>query len=906
MKPFLVEAIQALSDRAYRWEELIVVLPSKRAKVFFTNHLLKATPTTQIAPVIYSIESFVAELAQTRLAPQFHQLTQFFLAYKKHMPEESCDDFDAFLKWAPRIIKDLNDVDAYALDADEVLPYLGAYYALEQQEEEDFQTAFTPLFWEQLPVIFRSFVAQMQSQNWATLGMLYREALASLEVYLAQTEKHHFFVGFNALNAAEEIILQEFLVNKKGEAYWDLDQALYADKAHAAGRFIRNYQNQWPYYRQQPYLFDAKNFSQPKNIKAIGLSGNVHQAAEVSRILAEEKMDFTSTAVVLGDEQLLLPILGALPEDLNAWNVTMGYPVAQLPVLRFFHHYIALLLTAEDGNYNKETAVSLLTYAPIKKMLPEAERGAFEEKLNQLKTSFATHVTAEDLLFSPLASLTQLNTEAVEDTQPFLTHLIALSDRFARLLTDEISKAAVKEYKQLLLQLQHLIENSPIDMNLSALNALITEGVGQLNLDFKGDPVEGIQIMGMLETRVLDFETVIITHVNEGVLPVGKNDQSFFPFSVKKKFGLPTFLDNDAIYTYHFYRLLQRAKNIYLLYNNKSEGLGGGEKSRFIHQLAFNTLSNHNFEAIQRQENPPPLSNLPTEIVKTEPMLMQLNALGKRGFSPTSLCAYLKDPIEFYERYLLGVNPVDPPSNTMSHFRRGEIVHDTLDELYTPFYNTEMQPAFYDTMLKKLPKTMAKQYQKHYPLESKDRGENALLYSAYERAVRQFLTTEKAQIEKGNTLIIRALEESFSLPFPIPSSKDILLRGKIDRIDEYNGKLRVIDYKTGPVNTQNLAWSSPDVFFGDYARQPLFQLLLYGLVLFEQGKVMPPFEAGIISLKTPRLGLQKVTQKNSESKENKMLVDSQLIADFTFFLTSLLEEIFDKKKSFVSLKESDS
>ena len=905
MTPFLKQSIQTLLSKHKDLQQMVIILPSKRAGVFLQHYLIEVLETPQFAPEIFSIESFIEHLSSLKKANQVHQLFHLFEAYKKNIPKESQDDFTRFMQWGTRLLKDFNDLDAYRVNPKDSLENLGEFYQLEGFNLPENKQSFPAVFWEQIYPIYQDFQSLLLDHQWATLGMLYQDALDALEIYLSHTTKTHYFIGFNALNQAEQDLIQEFLAKNKGEVLWDLDQAFYEDKIHAAGRFIRSYQQDWKYYRQNPQNFTESSFLKEKNIQAIGFAGNIEQAQYVHEFLQQHKDLNGSTAVVLGNENLLLPVLSVLPSDLSQWNVTMGYAIQQLPISGFFKTLINLHASATEEGLERKATLQLLSFPPLMAQFTKPSSG-LKKCINALKENFYPWVGLEEispLLESDYGRCVFNSTEG--DVKKLIDQLILLvqffeADFFRQ--KEYFSVAVMGVFKKVLLQLIVQVEAASFPIEVTAFSFLFQESLSLQTLDFSGDPIQGVQIMGMLESRALDFDHLLITNVNEGVLPVGKNDQSFFPFAMKKQFGLPTFLENDAIYTYHFYRLLQRAKNIHLLYNSKSEGLNAGEKSRFIHQLNFSKLPQHQFS--DRQFNTmfasPSISE--TRIYKTPFMIEQLKQLALKGFSLTSLGNYLYDPIAFYNRYLLKVKEELTPSKTLSDIQRGALVHDCLEALYTPYIRQPMQLAFYDKMLAALPALMLDHYQKAYPTMPVPRGENHLILKAYERSVEQFLAQERALVKQGNELIIRALELPFNRPLrPTFFPFEVNVSGKIDRVDQFNGVTRLIDYKTGNVESSKLAWADWEGFVGEYKKLPLFQLLLYAWAY----KTSPEVELGIISLKKPKAYVLPLNRKDLPKEANTALVDldfKKLIEDY---LVSLVGEIFDEKKSFVSLEEDE-
>lgn len=901
MIPFLDQVAQMVCSKHERLLDVVFILPSKRAKVYLQNGLLQQTVEPQFAPQIFSIEEFVATLSQLKKAPQLQLVFALYDAYDKCIPSQPKDSFEDYLQWSSKLLKDFNDIDAYQINADAILENLAEYYRLEELNSSD--TAFDDNFWNTLPQVYHAFRAILLENDWGTMGMLYREALDTLEIYLNQTDKYHYFVGFNALNTSEEYLFQEFLTAEKGEVLWDLDASFFNDPQHASGRFIRKYQHEWNFYRKQPFTFQSTPYNSPKTITALGFPGSIPQAQYIGHLLDEEDFPKDSTAVVLGNEKLLLPVLAHLPQHFDDWNVTMGYAIDELPIVCFVFDFLTMHAERQEDKFKRHYIKRLVDFAPLRKAL-NSDSSSLKAEIQSLRQHSAGFFTAKDcpnFLHHPFG---KKMIAVPETSHAFIDNTISLLHELEPMLNDQLSKATLALITPILKQTLAQLRQSSINVSISALAHLLLEAIKMQSIDFKGDPVKGVQVMGMLETRVLDFETLIITNVNEGTLPVGKNDQSFFPFALKKHFGLPTYLDNDAIYAYHFYRLIQRASTVYLLYNANSDGIDAGEKSRFIRQLSFHHLPQHQFTDHQPDQVLRPTAQNTPIVPKTPPVINRLKEVAERGFSPTSLSSYLVDPIDFYDRYCLGLKPYEDKSETLSAFTRGEIVHNTLEDLYTPYLGQEMHPSYYDQMSGNVSEIMFKHFVKISSSSKQLQGENYLIMSAYERALQQFLQEEKKQLSQGNKLTIIALEKTFKinldstdLPFPIN------IGGKIDRIDRFNGQLRCLDYKTGAIEKSKLHWSDWDKLIGNYKYQPLFQVLLYAWSQAEDYAGELPFEAGIISLKTPKEYVLPMYRKNLPKGMSQYSIDDEFIQEIHQFLVRLIQEIFDEQKSFVSLDQ---
>ena len=406
------------------------------------------------------------------------------------------------MQWGSRLLKDFNDIDAYRVNTKASLENLGEFYQLEEFNFAENQRSFPTVFWKQLYPIYQDFQSLLLKYQWATLGMLYQDALDALEIYLEHTHKMHYFIGFNALNQAEQDLIQEFLVKNKGEVLWDLDQAFYEDKIHSAGRFIRSYQQDWKYYRQNPQSFNESSFLKEKNIQAIGFAGNIEQAQYVHEFLEQYKDTNGSIAVVLGNENLLLPVLSALPFDLPQWNVTMGYAIHQLPISGFFKTLIELHELATIEGIDRKKTLELLSFPPLMTHLDRQSTG-FEKCLNALKENFNPWVSQEEispLLESDYGSCIFDSTRG--DLGKLIDQLITLVQLFEGDFyrqKEHFTVAVMAVFKKVFLQLKVQVEAARFPVGVAAFSLLFQESLSLQTLDFSGDPIQGVQIMGMLD-----------------------------------------------------------------------------------------------------------------------------------------------------------------------------------------------------------------------------------------------------------------------------------------------------------------------------------------------------------------------------------------------------------------------
>ena len=408
--------------------------------------------------------------------------------------------------------------------------------------------------------------------------------------------------------------------------------------------------------------------------------------------------------------------------------------------------------------------------------------------------------------------------------------------------------------------------------------------------------------MGMLESRVLDFETVIISSVNEGILPAGKSNNSFIPFDVKIENGLPTYKEKDAVYTYHFYRLLQRAKNIYIIYNTEADVLNGGEKSRFITQLEIEKL-----HPIQKYIVAPKVPSLQTTlktIKKSEAVLIRLKSLAEKGFSPSSLTNYMRNPIEFYNEKVLGIKSYEEVEETVAANTLGTVIHETLEEFYKPVINDVLTQKHLDFMKKSIGHTVKKHFNSYYKEGDMTTGKNLIIFEIAKRYVHNFLNKEIETVKAGNIIKIVALEKEIKIPIQIPKLDfPVYLKGKVDRIDNYNGITRIIDYKTGKVEQSKVEiveWDDITTDYDKYSKS--FQILAYAYMLHETQPFSGDVEAGIISFKNLQGNyFLKFAKKDKSGKgaSKECNISKEIMEAFDVQLKGLILEICDPEIDFV-------
>ncbi len=907
MTTFLQNVLKSIDLRHI--SDYTFILPSKRAGLFFKKELIKHLDKTIISPKILSIEEFIEHVSELTPINNTEVLFQFYSIYLQITPKESQEPFDIFCKWAQILIQDFNEIDRYDINGHDIFNYLSSVKEIEHWSVQDEQTDLVSnylVFWKHITTYYNTLKEQLLHQNLGYQGLVYRMAKNNIETYKDKTDKVHVFLGFNALNRCEEIIFKSFKNSKKGIIIWDLDQYFFNNKHHAAGTFLRQL-NKANLMDNETINNLENTYTNPKNIKLIGTQKSVAQSKVVANILnvigENEKNNFgknlkdiyANTALVLSDENLLLPVLNSLPRQVEYCNITMGLPLKLAPLSNLFELFFLLNRKHSTNIYFKDV-LSILTNNYVEPIFKknnvslQIQRLNKENKVNftplELETLFPSETEIIAMLFSKWSTVTE-------------------GLRTLKNIVKEI-KLPLKESGNKQLDLEYLYKFDSIFTQLETLNKRYkhienTETLFQLykelltkeSLDIAGEPFEGLQIMGMLESRVLDFETVIITSVNEGILPAGKSNNSFIPFDLKIEYGLPTYNDKDAIYTYHFYHLLQRAKNVYIIYNTEIDAINGGEKSRFIQQLETENIHKIKHQIVSA-DIPTYLNRL--EVVpKTETVHHKIMQLGQKGFSPSSLTNYMRNPLDFYYDKILGVKANHKVEETVAANTLGTIVHETLEELYTPLIGQLISIKEVHTLKKHIHKTVLKHFEIVYKNGDVSTGKNLIIFEVAKRYVLNFLNHEITQLAAGNTIKIIALEDHEEVLMSIDGiNQTIKIKGMVDRVDEFNGQTRIIDYKTGKVSQDKVRVSSWDLILTDFDKYSKpFQILAYAYMRYKSGKSQLPLKAGIISFKNLTKGFLPFQKKVSHGKYSEEITMDILVA-FESQLKQLILEIYNK------------
>ena len=910
MRPFLDKIAERLLRKfPEKMDNVAVVLPSKRAVVFLKHYLSKKIKQPIFLPQFFSVEEFVEELSDLNVLDNISLQFHLYQSYLAHPPQQ-IDSFDEFLNWSHMLLHDFNEVDRSLVDPKAIFSNLKQVKELENWDVENWSMAEKNLseaqhnfvnFYEHIFHWYSHFNQFLVKQKSAYQGMAYRKAANEIEKIDIAWEKV-WFVGLNALTKSEERIINHLKEKDIARVFWDADEYYYNNPNHEAGGFLREQRAKW---HEIDFKGVGDYFSKPKTaFDVVGCPKNIAQAKVVSQVLnqfSEEDLDYSNTAIILADEGLLYPVLNQLPEKVKALNVTMGSPLKNTPLFALVDALIGMQIQAYE--YKK----SSFYYKDVIKLLghPFFAKICCKQDLAQIKNS----IHKDNFVFvSPSwiqkqftdKSLQQLFKlwEKPEDGIVSLQLLIQLLRKPLVGKKGTIESEILLVFSECLNILEKLINELKQDFQLKTLEKVLKQLLAKEVIPFKGEPLKGVQLMGILESRTLDFKNVIMLSVNEGVLPKGKSVNSFIPYDLKKYFQLPTFAENDAVFAYHFYRILQRAEQITLVYNTETDDFGSGEKSRFITQLLAEYKASPIKSAVYKGEQ----LQLTTDVaisIENKGLEDAIENWAKQGVSPSALNKYNSCSLAFYYHYLANIRKDDEVDEFADASHLGTAIHNALDKCYEKSVLTE--PLIKNWRPKVLNQLII-EFELLLKKSSLKEGKNYLSVEIAKQLLLNFLDLEQKEIlkakQEGNQIKIKGLEEKLSGKLTVKNTL-FKLKGRVDRVDELGDVLRIIDYKTGKVEKGEVTFFNWEELSENKKKEKAFQLLMYAYLYLKQYPqyLEKKVVAGNFSFKNLKEGLICVSRnkKNKEGKKSNqketLLIDKNVLDGFEQQLKNILIKI---------------
>jgi ATP-dependent helicase/nuclease subunit B len=905
MQSFISETLDDILQTTKSFKNVLFVLPSQRAKVF-VKQTFKDKISVGFLPEMLNIEEFILEVSGVQKADNIQLLFHFYTIYKS--VEKNPDSFDTFSSWALTVLQDFNEIDQHLINPKDIFIYLRDIERLRKwsvkgtfKETELMKDHYS--FLEKLHTYYTAFYQFLIQENIGYQGLMYREASKKIDRFLSKNEsKKIFFIGFNALNKAEELLFQKVLENGNSEIYWDIDEAFF-NSNHQAGKFIRKYKKEWKYFENKQLKSLGNTFLSPKKIQVIGAAKNNTQIKYIGEIL-EENSNFKNTALVLADETLLPITLNSLPKNIQAINITMGYPLKDIPTTSLLFSVFQLFVSQEKL---QKKSVNEFYYKDVIRFFKHQSIYGLISTIDEFTSEIAKEnhtFINEDRLFKFLEDQTLEVKNVVLNVFKSFDVVDNFIDRILDLINllkedvNSLEKEYLFRFYTVFTQLKTLQNEFHYFTDLKILFQFFKQLISSESLSFQGEPLKGLQLMGMLETRVLDFENIILASANEGVLPASNQQNSFIPFDVKIEFGLPTYREKDAIFSYHFFRLLQRAKNIFILYNTEHDVFGSGEKSRFVTQLEMMRT-----DIVQKIVSPKVVAQKVAlkEIAKNDLVFERLRELAKDGFSPSSLTNYLYNPVAFYKQKILRIKEFNDVEEIVAYNTLGTVVHETLDELYKPFIGEFLNV---DAILQ-MEKITKELIVKHFKLQFKNgdlrTGKNRLIFEVANRFVVNFLAQEKKLLkDENNQLKIIATEENLSTEIEIDGIDfPVRIHGNVDRVDELNGEIRIIDYKSGMVKSAELKVLNFDQL-REREQYKAIQVLLYAFLYSKSKKhdFSKNIKAGIFSFKNLNQEFLAINF-SSNYRSPDTIITQEKLHEFLVEIKLYIKEIYNPAIGFI-------
>ncbi len=839
MKPFLYQVASLFYEK---WEaevsRLAFVFPNRRTGLFFQKYLSEVADTPLFSPTILTINDLFIQLSGKQSADRISML---FILYDIYIRQSgSTETFDEFLYWGEMLLNDFDDIDKYMANARMLFSNVTDLREIENDFDflsdeqiaaiRSFWSSFYPrgdtpnqqqflAVWQVLYDLYEEFRATLAAEGKGYEGMIFREVVESMERGESPDLPYEqiVFVGLNALSVSEERFLAQLQKREIADFYWDYVSDKVTDPDNKASYFVSRNLKSFPSSMKLPPEEKVKT-----EIEVIGIPSGIGQAKHVYTLLSDwcKEAEMSSeealrTAVILPDEHLLIPVLNAIPEQIRRINVTMGYPLAGTPVASLIEYILALQKNVRYIDRNPlfyfRDVLPVLNHRYILSTSPEIISSLVKE-ITENNKIYISHTELEktpllEILFTPVTGVEAFSDYLIKVLEELNKVMSALSDEEeedAPQRTNDLEQEFIFHYFTTVNRMKEVMKDARIEMKIDTFFRLLKRVTDTITIPFHGEPLSGLQIMGVLETRALDFDRLIILSMNEGIFPQRKAANSFIPYNLRRGFGLPTYEHQDSVWAYHFYRLIERASHVSLLYDTRSNGLQTGEVSRFVHQLHYH------YEVPMRDKlvvyNVSSSKTPPLAVPKREDIMRRLDAYrkgGSKAISASAINTYLDCPLKFYFSVVEGIREEEEVSETIESDVFGSILHKVMEELYKPFQGKMMTVDLLKAIRKDtalltgaIARAFASEFFKTEVVRSLT-GQNYLIGEMIRKYVEKILERDG----KLTPFVYIESERKINGLISLSDHSEIRLKGFIDRVDEVLDAIRIIDYKSGSGTT---------------------------------------------------------------------------------------------------------
>lgn len=935
MEPFLKQVAHRIAEENPQgMDGVAVVFNNWRSGLFLRQQFAQMEKPSFFLPQILGIDDLVSQLSDLQIIPHEFLMFELFKIHCKLQEAEAEGGeqprFEDFMSLAEMMLSDFSEIDLYLVDASQLFGNLHDIKEIGEWDvtgtpRTEFQDRYLR-FYKSLYTYYTQLRSSLFAQNKGYSGMAYREVAEHIETLADNLPyKHIYFVGFNVLSRCEFKIINQCVKQGKASFITDGDAYYYNNKEQEAGLFLRKDKEHFSEIGDYPNHFAQEE----KNITFVSCPTDIVQAKYAGSLIKEISQTKSAgdtlkkTALVLADEGLLLPVLNSLPEEIQAANVTMGFPYELSGVHALVLKLFSLYARAHGAKMYHTDLEDVLSDNLICSLTGiKGVRSKLVKKFSESKTIYSDYARLCEILGEENLSRIEFLLNSIDNTpESFIRHC---SDLISALHTTDFIAQNTKESEALasLFQINRyfaeLQENYSFVENLATLQKIYSRLAHRHSITFYGEPLSGLQILGMLETRNLDFENIVMLSVNEGVLPSGRSTNSLIPYDLKIDHHLPTHTEKDAVYAYHFYRLLQRAKNIYLLYNAENEGMGKGEPSRFIMQLRHEMAKSYpNIHTEERSVTitPDQLKDQSSAIVeKDENVMKRLKEISRSGFSPSSLTNYLECSLKFFYTNLLGLREKVGIDDDMNSAELGTTIHNVLEKIY----NCDAEGNRLDdrhaidaetlqSHLDNLENILQDVLKNDTLRERSEEGRNALSINIARLQLTHFLQAEIQRLREGNTLEMLLSEKFLERALDIPVGEEswqVKVHGKADRIDYTGECVRIVDYKTGSAKESDLTFSqtksdSDETAPVDLSKIPgkWLQVMTYAWLYHNTpDSIDAPVASGLFALRNMGSDFMPAQFNGTMQFGNASL------EDFESILSAILKDILDPTKPFAPKK----
>jgi len=919
MITFLQEVAERVAAQYADTSTVTLVFPNRRASLYFQHYLSKALLRPAWAPQLITIEDFFAAHTDWQEPDKLTLIFRLYEVYRQVMKTE--ESFDRFYFWGEMLLRDFDEVDKYLVDANLLFKDLSKLKELDEtfdyltDEQKQFLRDFWIHFderpsaskeeflkiWRKLPKVYTAFAKSLAAQGLAYEGMIHRQVAEKIAKgkIAYDSNKPLIFVGFNALTSAEEKLITYF-VDKGAQVYWDVDDYYVNNPVQEAGQFMREYRKQpvlaKTFHDQMPNHFANTN----RQVKLTGVPQNIGQAklltTALEQLIKQPGFDEGNTVIVLPDEAMLLPVMNSLPEQIGDVNVTMGFPLKSTPLYNLLDLLIEMQVQRRGNTFSHRQVNAILSHAYFLSLAGDEAKRLHDEIIEKNRV----FVTFHDL--EELSDFTRFVFRAMDPAEG-TSYLLRIVEEMGAGFADRQSfdREYAYHFHQHLTRLHEVLQSSAHITEWRGFQKLFRQVVQSQRIPFYGEPLKGLQIMGVLETRNLDFENVFVLSLNEGKLPAAARQGSYIPHTLRKAYRLPTFEHQDAIYAYLFYRLLQRAGNVQLFYNTEPDIVGNGEMSRYVQQLLIESgwkidqAVLHNPIHIQQVQ--------PIVIAKSESILNVLQRYvavngqtAEAMLTPSVLNDYIECTLKFYLKHIAYLHEADEVEEDLDARIFGNLLHDVMFWFYEELRqkrNGAVVKEDFTGIESTLDALITKGFRKLYHLDEVE----PVMYEGQRVVVREIVKEFASRIlqhdEHYAPFTITLLEEKFDVLVPV-NERSIRIGGKIDRADVKDNQVRVIDYKTG---ADELAFEDiPSLFAHDQKRnKAAFQTMLYAYVYQLKNAIgTQTIQPGLMNRKNLFATTFKFGHELGKARNRSLVEDARpLLQEFELYLKDLLNELFD-------------